>query len=154
MFTGGADYTRQSVLIGPRKDPAKVGTLNTCPDKNAAEALAPAASLLAGALTLGSGCVLAVKLCAQTIEVRIKRDKACRSLKEGPPAGFTRHAIQRALTVTRGEIAVTGQANRRRVERKDRDVTFIRFSDCAVDVQRATRRRHVESVRDVESVGD
>ena len=65
-----------------------------------------------------------------------------------------RYAIQRALAVTRGETAVAGKTNRRRVERKDRDVTFVRFFDCAVDIERATRRRHIESAGDVESVRD
>src|SRR5947209_3245393 len=85
---------------------------------------------------LRSSCVLSIQLFAQPLEVRIERHESGRPLKESHATRVMRHAIQRALAIAGRQVAVTGQANRRRVERINRDVAPVRFSDSAIDIER------------------
>src|SRR5882672_10748883 len=105
-----------------------------------------------GRILLRSG-ILPVKLCSQPVEIRIKRHKASRALKEGAATRVVRDAIQRTLAITGGEIAAAGQTDRRRIERKDRRVAPVRFADSPLEIDCVTRGRCVKTSRSIKSIG-
>src|SRR5260221_12117094 len=101
---------------------------------------------------LRSSCILPVEFCPQPAEIRIKRDEAAGTLKEGPAAGVVRHAIQRTLAVAGRKLTAAGQPDRRRIERKDRRVAPVRFADSPFAIECLTSGGRVKNLRRIKSV--